>query len=79
MIIMVHITKATTFKDGVIAEASTLMQQEKSVCDAANNKRLTFLDSDQKVIDELTPLLAKLSTCSGPIAPIIFHQHVLLL
>jgi len=62
------ITKATTFKDGVIAEASTLMQQEKSVCDAANNKRLTFLDSDQKVIDELTPLLAKLSTCSGPIA-----------
>ena len=35
------ITKATTFKDGVIAEASTLMQQEKSVCDAANNKRLT--------------------------------------
>merc|ERR1712195_465228 len=50
---------------GTIKHADALMVEEKGICNAANNKRKGFLSGDQKVIDDLEPLLAKLDRCNG--------------
>lgn len=59
------IAEANRFMTETIKHADALMVEEKGICNAANNKRKGFLSGDQKVIDDLEPLLAKLDRCNG--------------